>query len=69
MPRAAPSPPREEAPAAPSVDPPSPRLVKVNCQLRADLKRRVHIFAAEQGLKLQDVFDAALDAYLLQRGH
>lgn len=69
MPRAAPSPPREEVPAAPSHTVSASQLVKVNCQLRAELQRRLKVYAAERGLKLQDVFDEALDTYLIQRGH
>ncbi len=66
MHRSAPSTLIDEKHAGRTPESPPSRLIKVNCQLRADLKRRLDIYAAERGLKLQDVFDMALEAYLLQ---
>ena len=37
---------------------------KVNVQLRPDLNRRIRVLAVQRGLKLHEVFNQAVEAYL-----
>jgi hypothetical protein len=47
--------------------PANPRATRVHVQIAADLKRRVIICAATDGVSFHQVLDAALRAYLSRR--